>query len=296
MFALRNSKKINSTLVEKYLWQGLTRLLAIYDADNTLLMRFTYADSRLPVTMQSGGATYYLACDQVGSLRIVTDAAGTVIKTMDYDSFGNIIQDSNPTFDMPFGFAGGLHDPDTGLVRFGFREYSPEIGRWTAKDPILFLGGSSDLYGYCISDPINFIDSIGLDNTPNDNGGYWQYSQSTGEISHVDADGTTTNHGQGYSGHGGGVNEPSVQRSSNFGPIPRGWWYIGPAYTHPTKGPITMSLTSTVETDAYGRNLFLIHGDNACLCQSASEGCVIFGPNIRNMVSNSPHRYLKVVR
>jgi len=113
-------------------------------------MRFTYADSRLPVAMQSGGATYYLAYDQVGSLRLVTDSSGNIIKTLDYDSFGNIIQDTNSTFDMPFAFGGGLIDVDTGLVRFGFREYCSEIGRWTAKDPILFLGGNVDLYGYCL--------------------------------------------------------------------------------------------------------------------------------------------------
>jgi type VI secretion system secreted protein VgrG len=97
-------------------------------------------------------------------LRIVTDASGNVIKTLDYDSFGNIIQDTNPSFDMPLGFAGELLDTDTGLVRFGFREYSPEIGRWTAKDPILFLGGDPDVYGYCLNDPINLIDPLGLFN------------------------------------------------------------------------------------------------------------------------------------
>jgi hypothetical protein len=59
----RIAKKVNGTLVEKYLWQGLTRLLAIYDANDNILMRFEYADSRLPVAMQSGGATYYLAYD-----------------------------------------------------------------------------------------------------------------------------------------------------------------------------------------------------------------------------------------
>ena len=155
-------KKINGTLIERYLWQGLTRLLAIYDANDNILIRFQYADSRLPVAMESGGATYYLAYDQVGSLRLVTDVSGNVIKALDYDSFGNIIQDTDPLFDMPFSFAGGMIDTDTGLIRFGFREYCPEIGRWTAKDPILFLGGSSDLYGYCVNDPINWVDKSGL--------------------------------------------------------------------------------------------------------------------------------------
>jgi RHS repeat-associated protein len=46
-------------------------------------------------------------------------------------------------------------------TRFGFREYCPDIGRWTAKDPILFLGGNTDLYGYCLNDPVNFIDPWG---------------------------------------------------------------------------------------------------------------------------------------
>ena len=73
-------------------------------------MRFEYADSRIPVAMTRGGATYYLTYDQVGSLRVVADSAGNVVKRVDYDSFRNIIGDTDPSFDMPFGFAGGLHD------------------------------------------------------------------------------------------------------------------------------------------------------------------------------------------
>ena len=63
---------------------------------------------------------------------------------------------------MPFGFAGGLHDRETGLVRFGYRDYDPDIGRWTAKDPILFAGGDTDLFGYVLNDPVNLIDPDGL--------------------------------------------------------------------------------------------------------------------------------------
>jgi RHS repeat-associated protein len=114
------------------------------------------------MAMTRAGIVYYLAYDQVGSLRVVADSAGNIVKRIDYDSFGNILYDSNPGFTVPFGFAGGLQDRDTGLVRFGFRDYDPDIGRWTAKDPIFFAGGSSDLYGYCMNDPVNFEDSFGL--------------------------------------------------------------------------------------------------------------------------------------
>jgi RHS repeat-associated protein len=112
--------------------------------------------------MTQGGTTYYLAYDQVGSLRLITDNVGNSIKRVDYDSFGNIISDSNPSFAIPFAFAGGLHDPDTKLVRFGYRDYLPEIGKWTAKDPILFAGGDSNLFGYVQNDPVSWVDPWGL--------------------------------------------------------------------------------------------------------------------------------------
>ena len=158
----RIAKIVDGVTVEKYLWQGLTRLLAVYDGSNSLIMRFEYEDERMPAAMTRGGATYYLTYDQVGSLKAIADNAGNVVKRIDYDSFGNIIADTDPSFDMPFGFAGGLHDRDTGLVRFGYRDYDPEIGRWTAKDPIGFAGGDTDLFQYCFNNPIVFIDPWGL--------------------------------------------------------------------------------------------------------------------------------------
>ena len=117
----------------------------------------------MPVAMTAGGSVYYLAYDQVGSLRQVTGSSGNIVKRIEYDSFGNILSDSNPSLTIPFGFAGGLQDRDTGLVRFGYRDYLPEIGKWTAKDPIDFAGGDSNLFGYVAGDPVNWVDPEGLD-------------------------------------------------------------------------------------------------------------------------------------
>jgi RHS repeat-associated protein len=55
-----------------------------------------------------------------------------------------------------------LYGQDSGLVRFGARDYDAETGRWTAKDPILFRGGSNNLYGYCRNNPLNCKDGSGL--------------------------------------------------------------------------------------------------------------------------------------
>ncbi len=47
-------------------------------------------------------------------------------------------------------------------MRFGARDYDPETGRWTAKDPIGFGGGDANLYGYVVGDPVNLVDPSGL--------------------------------------------------------------------------------------------------------------------------------------
>lgn len=65
-FRRRIARKFNGSVTEKYLWQGMTRLLAVYDGSGNLPMRFQYADGRMPVAMTKGDDTYYLACDQVG--------------------------------------------------------------------------------------------------------------------------------------------------------------------------------------------------------------------------------------
>jgi hypothetical protein len=43
------------------------------------------------------------------------------------------------------------------------RDYDPETGRWTAKDPIRFRAGDTNLYRYGDGDPVNRTDPTGLD-------------------------------------------------------------------------------------------------------------------------------------
>jgi RHS repeat-associated protein len=97
--------------------------------------------------------------DTRGSFRDV--ATGEIAHQMSYDEFGNVLADSNSGF-QPFGFAGGLYDADTGLVRYGARDYDAMAGRWTATDPIGFAGGDTNLYAYVGNDPVNSIDPTGL--------------------------------------------------------------------------------------------------------------------------------------
>jgi RHS repeat-associated protein len=131
-----------------------------------VVARFVYADKvNVPAYMEKGGRTYRILADHLGSPRLVVDTAdGTVVQRLDYDAFGTVLLDTNPGF-QPFGFAGGFYDRDTGLVRFGVRDYDPRVGRWTAKDPILFAGGDPNLYGYVYNNVPNLSDPTGLDVT-----------------------------------------------------------------------------------------------------------------------------------
>ena len=79
---------------------------------------------------------------------------------LDYDPWGAVLRDTAPGF-QPFGYGGGLYDGDTGLVRFGYRDYDPTTGRFLTRDPQGFGGGDFSLCTYAAGDPINQVDPDG---------------------------------------------------------------------------------------------------------------------------------------
>ena len=157
----RIGKRVGGVLQRGWLWDG-NALAAEVNADSSLAAMFVYgADSPTPSYMLTPTNSYRLLSDERGSVRLVVDTAtGAVAQQLSYDEFGRVTADSNPGF-QPFGFAGGLYDPDTGLVRFGARDYSSETGAWTARDPLLFQGRSLNLYQYAFADPVNNADPLG---------------------------------------------------------------------------------------------------------------------------------------
>jgi RHS repeat-associated protein len=161
----RIGKTVNGSLVQGFLYENQLEPVAELDGSGNLVSRFVYCGcgaGNIPQYLIKGGVTYRIISDHLGSPRLVVDVtSGAIVQRLDYDEFGNVILDTNPGF-QPFGFAGGIYDRDTGLVRHGARDYDPETGRWTARDPILFDGGETNLYGYVENDPINATDIRGL--------------------------------------------------------------------------------------------------------------------------------------
>jgi RHS repeat-associated protein len=150
----RIGRKVNGVYTNRWLYgSGLT---PIADLDSASNIKVRY----LGAFIEKDGTIYRIVSDNLGSVRqVVNTQTGEIVQKIDYDEFGNIIIDTNPEF-QPFGYAGGLYDHQTKLVRFGARDYDAINGRWTAKDPIGFDGGMNQ-YSYVTSDPINSIDPEG---------------------------------------------------------------------------------------------------------------------------------------
>jgi len=163
----RVGKQKNGVLQYGLLYLDRLRPIAELKPAGGIRSLFLYGgNENVPYAMIRGGVLYRILTDHLGSVRSVIDTRNrNTVQAIEYDVWGKIIHDSSPGF-QPFGFAGGLYDPDTGLTRFGARDYDAEVGRWTAKDPILFAGGDTNLYGYVTNDPVNWNDPMGLWRNP----------------------------------------------------------------------------------------------------------------------------------
>jgi RHS repeat-associated protein len=255
----------------------------IAEKQGTTIRRYFY-DGLTPILMEEGGQTYQFQTDHLATPRQMTDTLGNVVWTARLDAYGKVTTETGTVVNN-LRFPGQYHDRETGLYYNWHRYYAPELGRYITSDPIGLQGGLNT-YAYVHNNPIKYIDTTGLD---------WQYSQSTGQLTHIDANGNTTNIGAGYAGNGQGVNNPTMQNMPNVGPIPQGTYDIGQQRNSPNTGPGILPLTPQAGTNTYGRSDFQIHGDNTQGNQSASQGCMIFNRNIRNQIGNSVDNVLRVV-
>jgi len=157
----RIAKKVGGVLQRSWLYGSQLRVVGEVDAQGGLARTFVHATFRIvPDYVVAGSNRHMLLVDPLGSPRLVVDSStGAVVQRLDYDAWGRVVQDTAPGF-QPFGFAGGLYDPSTGLVRFGARDYDPDTGRFTTRDPLGVTAGAN-VYAYAGADPINQVDPSG---------------------------------------------------------------------------------------------------------------------------------------
>jgi RHS repeat-associated protein len=127
--------------------------------------RYTYGTQRISETQLINGAwvTSYYVYDAQGNVRQLTDAAGVVTDTYDYDAFGNLINHTGTTPNV-YLYRGELYDRDINMYYMRARWYNPVTGRFMSKDPK--EGNPSDpaslhKYLYVGGDPVNKEDPTG---------------------------------------------------------------------------------------------------------------------------------------
>jgi hypothetical protein len=124
----------------------------------------------------------------------------------------------------------------------------------------------------------------------------WSFSQGRGDMMYPDGQTAAA----GYSGRDAGYNNPQMQSVDNTGPVPRGGYSIGAAFTHAIAGPVTMRLIPDHSNLMFGRDGFMIHGDTPAHFahprpdNSASHGCIVLPHNVREDIANSTDRRLVV--
>src|SRR5690606_23239094 len=122
-----------AVLVNGWLYADDLRPIAQLDSTGAIESTFVYATrSNVPDYIVKGTGsntlTYRVVADHLGTPRLVVQAAtGAVAHTFEVDEFGNVTGETGTRL-HPFGFAGGLYDADTGLVRFGARDYDAFSG------------------------------------------------------------------------------------------------------------------------------------------------------------------------
>lgn len=151
----------------KFAYDGY-KLIAIYDAanNNALLMTFTWQPQSVgldvPVSMTCDGNTYYYVTDGNKNVTGLLDQAGTRVAEYVYGPFGQLLSAEGELADVnPFRFSSEYADDETGLIYYNYRYYSPQLGRWTKRDPIEEEGGEN-LYGIVNNSIVNLFDFNGL--------------------------------------------------------------------------------------------------------------------------------------
>jgi RHS repeat-associated protein len=80
-----------------------------------------------------------------------------------YDSYGNVIEQSNPAASTRYSYTGRELDAETGLHYYRARYYDAATGRFLSEDPLGLRPEEVNLYRYVGNQPLIARDPLGLD-------------------------------------------------------------------------------------------------------------------------------------
>jgi RHS repeat-associated protein len=102
--------------------------------------------------------------DHLGSVRDVIDSGASILNHLSYDSFGNITNESNPSVEFAFSYAGREYEASIGLYYNRARWYDARTGTFISVDPIR---EGVNWYAYVGNGPLTATDPSGLESFEN---------------------------------------------------------------------------------------------------------------------------------
>jgi RHS repeat-associated protein len=141
---------------------ALSQVVLDLDSGGAPQAFYLRADDLLAIVRPTG--TRFVHADGLGSIRALTDEAGTVTDLYSYTAFGELLAHigSDPN---PYQFAGEPLDPNSGFYYNRARWLDPRVGRFASADPLDATASdpaSLHRYLYAYADPVNRTDPTGL--------------------------------------------------------------------------------------------------------------------------------------
>ncbi|MEL7356414.1 MAG: SBBP repeat-containing protein [Cyanobacteria bacterium J06560_6] len=141
--------------------QEFAQVIEEYTSDGVIQVVYSHGNDLISQLRETEQGFYHT--DSLGSVRLLTDAAGNVENVYTYDPYGSVINQLELQQNA-FKFTGEQFDPELNNYYLRARYYNPETGRFVSRDPFEgFLERPLSLndYPYTEGNPINAIDPSG---------------------------------------------------------------------------------------------------------------------------------------
>ena len=114
------------------------------------------------VAVSIDGDFYFPGYDNNDNVIGYWNEDGDLVAEYAYDAFGNTIYEDGDMADVfPHRFSTKYYDAETDLYYYGYRYYSPSLGRWISRDPIGEEGGIN-IYAFLSNQCLFCFDLFGL--------------------------------------------------------------------------------------------------------------------------------------
>jgi len=156
----RMSKTVSGTTTQ-YLYDRLNPVQELNGTGGVVanLLTGLRIDEYFTRTDNSNNVSTFVA-DALGSTIGLVGSAQAIASNYTYQPFGATTSGGTTNGNL-YEFTGRENDA-TGLYFYRARYYSPTFQRFIAQDPMDFLAGNLNLYGYASNNPTNFRDPLGL--------------------------------------------------------------------------------------------------------------------------------------